>query len=81
MANFYTDVISADPRFDSVTRVNDINLLEPITRQAVADVIADASVMGIDLMVFETYRSQARQQVTPPTKFFTKGENHVEENP
>jgi len=62
MANFYTDVISADPRFDSVTRVNDINLLEPITRQAVADVIADASAMGIDLMVFETYRSQARQQ-------------------
>src|SRR6266849_9159574 len=62
MANFYTDVISADPRFDSVTRVNDINLLEPITRQAVAAVIADASAMGIDLMVFETYRSQARQQ-------------------
>lgn len=62
MSNFYADVISVDPRFNSVTRVDDINLLEPATKQAVANIIADARAMGIDLMVFETYRSQARQQ-------------------
>ena len=62
MSNFYAEVISADPRFDTVTRVDDINLLEPITRQAVTNIISDAHAMGIDLMVFETYRSQARQQ-------------------
>ena len=62
MSDFYADVISADSRFESVTRVDDINLLEPITRQAVTNIISDARAMGIDLMVFETYRSQARQQ-------------------
>jgi hypothetical protein len=62
MGNFYTDVISSDPRFDSVHRVADLALLEPITRQLVQSITAAAEEMGIALMVYETYRSQARQQ-------------------
>ena len=62
MSTFYTDVIAADARFNSVTRVDDVSLLEPITKQAVLNIISDADAMGIDLMIFEIYRSQARQQ-------------------
>lgn len=62
MGNFFTDVISADPRFNSTTRVHDLALLEPITRELVQKIVAGAKTMGIDVMVFETYRSQARQQ-------------------
>ncbi|KWT86783.1 M15 family metallopeptidase [Candidatus Magnetominusculus xianensis] len=61
MANFYTDVIVKDSRFESVNRVGDLNLLEPITRGKVQAIISDAKAHGVDLMVFETYRSQARQ--------------------
>ena len=62
MDNFYTDVISHDPNFNSVSRVFDPNLLEPITRDLVQNIIIAAGKMGIALMVYETYRSQARQQ-------------------
>jgi D-alanyl-D-alanine carboxypeptidase len=62
MGNFYTDVISTDARFDSVSRVSDLALLEPVTRQLVQNIVAAAEQMGIALMVYETYRSQARQQ-------------------
>jgi hypothetical protein len=62
MENFYTDVISHDARFDSASRVADSALLEPITGQLVQSIIAAAQQMGIALMVYETYRSQARQQ-------------------
>jgi hypothetical protein len=62
MGNFYTDLISQHARFDSASRVADLSLLEPITRQLVQSIIAAAQQMGIDLMVYETYRSQARQQ-------------------
>jgi hypothetical protein len=63
MGNFYTDVISKDPRFKSTDRIADMNLLEPVTRQKVEAIIADAKAHGLDLMVFETYRSQARQEL------------------
>lgn len=62
MASFCEDVIKNDPRLDSVKRVSDIALLEPVIRTAVSNILADAKALGIDLMVFETYRSQARQQ-------------------
>ena len=62
MASFFEDVIRSDSRFNSVKRVADINLLEPVTRSAVSRIVEDAGALGIDLMVFETYRSQARQQ-------------------
>ncbi|MFZ0808914.1 MAG: M15 family metallopeptidase [Candidatus Sulfotelmatobacter sp.] len=62
MANFFADVIQKDLRYNSTARVADPNLLEPTTRRLVEQVIAAAGQMGISLMIFETYRSQARQQ-------------------
>ena len=62
MGNFFTDVISNDPRFSSAKRVADPALLEPVTRQLVQQIVDAAGNMGIAVMIFETYRSQARQQ-------------------
>jgi D-alanyl-D-alanine carboxypeptidase len=62
MGNFFSDVIMQDPRFNSTKRVADLALLEPITRAAVLAIIADAKADGHNLMVFETYRSQDRQE-------------------
>jgi hypothetical protein len=62
MGNFYTDVISRDARFESVTRVSDVSLLEPATRQLVEGIVSAAAAMGIEVMIYETYRSQDRQQ-------------------
>ena len=61
MGNFYTDVIQKDARFHSTKRVSDPALLEPVTRAAVQAVIQDAAAHGIQLMIYETYRSQERQ--------------------
>jgi hypothetical protein len=79
MSNFYTDVISPDPRFNSVARVADLSLLEPITRQLVQGIVSAAQQMGIEIMAFETYRSQARQQQLfsqGATKLQTVGVHH-----
>jgi hypothetical protein len=62
MGNFFTDVISNDVRFNSAARINDLALLEPVTRALVQQIIAGAKNLGIDVMVFETYRSEARQE-------------------
>jgi hypothetical protein len=62
MANFFSDVILKDPRFNTTKRVNDLSLLEPVTRQLVEAIIADAKAHGVELMVFETFRSAARQK-------------------
>lgn len=73
MGNFYTDVIRKDPRFKSVQVVDDMALLEPVTRKIVKQIIADAAEAGVKLMVYETYRSQARQ-----TKLYKKGATKLE---
>jgi len=62
MSSFYTDVIVPDARFDSVIRVSDPSLLEPTTRHLVEGIVSTARSMGIELMIYETYRSQNRQQ-------------------
>jgi D-alanyl-D-alanine carboxypeptidase len=62
MGNFFTDVISNDPRFSSAKRVADPMLLEPVTRKLVQQIVDAARNMGIAVMIFETYRSQERQQ-------------------
>jgi hypothetical protein len=62
MGTFYTDVISHDASFDSTLRVAELALLEPITRQLVQSIVAAAGQMGVSLMIYETYRSQSRQQ-------------------
>lgn len=79
MGNFYTDVISHDARFDSVRRIDDASLLEPTTRQLVERAITAARQMGIEVMIYETYRSQARQQELfnqGATKLRTVGVHH-----
>jgi hypothetical protein len=62
MGNFFTDVISHDPRLSLPTRVADPLLLEPVTRRLVQQIIDAARQMGIEVMVYETFRSQSRQQ-------------------
>jgi hypothetical protein len=61
--NFYTDVIQRDPRFHSPAECRDVALLEPVTRAAVAALIQDAwALLGVFLVVTESYRSVERQQ-------------------
>ena len=62
MGSFYLDVISRDPRLSSISRISDASLLEPMTRQLVERIVMSAQQMGIALMIYETYRSQERQQ-------------------
>jgi hypothetical protein len=62
VANFYTNVIEPDPRFDSKARIDDIDLLEPVTRALVQAIVSGAQALGFPVMVYETYRSQARQE-------------------
>jgi hypothetical protein len=62
MANFYKDVIRADARFNSVELINAVDLLEPTMRAKVKSIIDDAKAYGLDFMVFETFRSAARQK-------------------
>ena len=61
-STFYQSVIVDDRDFASVRRVARIELLEPRTRAAVEDILRDSEALGIELMVFETYRSRERQQ-------------------
>ncbi len=62
MGNFYSDIIELDPRFHSTKPVGDLNLLEPTMRALVRQIIHDAATLGFELMAFETYRSQERQE-------------------
>lgn len=61
MGTFYSDVIQKDARFESAARIADPVLLEPVTRRLVEQIVEAAGQMGIPLMIFETFRSQARQ--------------------
>jgi hypothetical protein len=61
--SFFTEVIRSDPRFLSSAPCKDLALLEPVTRDAVQGIVADAAAQGITLVVTETFRSEARQQL------------------
>src|SRR5262245_28854891 len=77
--SFYTDTIRPHAKFLSTARVADLELLEPVTRAAVQQIIAGARAQGIALMVFETYRSQQRQEVLfqqKASKLKTVGVHH-----
>src|ERR1700688_341433 len=79
MTSFFADVIARDARFTSVKCVADPALLEPVTRQLVERLINDAQKMGIDVMIYETYRSQHRQQAlfnSGASKLRTVGVHH-----
>jgi hypothetical protein len=68
VGNFYTDTIKGDARFKTIKVVADMKLLEPVFRQTVESILADAKAHGLNVKVFETYRSQARQ-----TRLFNEG--------
>ncbi len=79
MSSFYMDVIKNSTLFDSVNRVSTLDLLEPSFRRKVQAILADASANGIQMMVFETYRSQARQHqlyLEGATQLKTVGVHH-----
>jgi hypothetical protein len=61
MTTFYEDVLAKDARFASLTRIADPSLLEPVTRQLVERLVATSQRMGIDVTIYETYRSRERQ--------------------
>jgi len=61
--SFYSNIILQDARATSSQVINALDLLEPTTRALVTEIIEEAKVHGIDLMVFETYRSKERQQM------------------
>jgi hypothetical protein len=62
MGNFYTDHIQQSYYFNSLSRVFDLGMLEPTTRAAVEAILKEAASMGQPLLVWETYRSEQRQQ-------------------
>ncbi len=79
MDTFYSDVILKDSRSNSLVRVSDASLLEPMTRQLVERLVTSARQMGIAVMIYETYRSQQRQQElfnNGATKLRTVGVHH-----
>lgn len=60
--NFYQSIIKHDYRYNTPHRVSDVALLEPITRIAVQAILSEAKAQGRQVMLFETYRSQRRQE-------------------
>ena len=70
--SFYTEVLQNDTLFTSPKRVQNTDLLEPVTRAAVEAIMADALKLGIILAPFETYRSQERQE-----QLFTDGRSQL----
>ena len=77
--SFYTEVIRNASVFNSANRVADLALLEPITRAAAQNILAAAQRQGLELMVFETFRSEQRQQALfqqQATKLQTVGVHH-----
>lgn len=51
----------ADERAHSTKVVDDLDLLEPVTRKIVETIILTAKKQGVEYMVFETFRSKERQ--------------------
>lgn len=70
--NFYSEVICQHPAFSTPNRCADLGLLEPVTREAVEGIIADAHELGVTLMVWETFRSRSRQ-----ITLFNQGASHL----
>lgn len=58
---FYDTVLRNSKAFRSDAVCKDVALLEPGTRKAVADLVAEAEAAGHDVRLLETYRSQTRQ--------------------
>lgn len=77
--SFYNELIQVHKKFNSLARIDDIMLLEPKTLELVQAIIADAAANGLQLMIYDTYRSQQRQQYLfnhGATKLRTVGVHH-----
>lgn len=61
--NFYSSVIFQDKRFKSVQRINDLDLLEPIFRKQIINILLKGAELGLNLAIYETYRSKQRQEL------------------
>ena len=62
MGAFSADVIMNDRSVTSVDEISDLNLLASVGGRQGEAIIADVSVQGVNLMAYEIYRSQARQE-------------------
>lgn len=60
--NFYETFLKTSPMFRSTAIVSSLDYLEPHTREAIQNLLEDAASQGHPLLVFETYRSQERQE-------------------
>lgn len=79
MSNFYLDVLQHHPKFTSAERICNPEMLEPNFRRKVLRILEEARAHGLELMVFETYRSKQRQQrlfAAGATKLKTVGVHH-----
>jgi hypothetical protein len=79
MENFYTKVIQKSRLYHSEHLVSSLELLEPNFRQKIERLIIAAAAQGHKLMVYETFRSQARQEQLykeKKTELRTKGVHH-----
>lgn len=77
--SFFSEVLQKHPLFHTTKAVNDLALLEPVTRAAVVAIIADAKALGHELRIVETYRSCERQALLfqrKATKLKTVGAHH-----
>ena len=63
MQNFKTEVIDNSPLKNSTSRIDTLDLLYPPMRARIEAIISDAAKQGHKLMVLETYRSPARQEM------------------
>jgi len=70
--SFYSDVIKKDSRFVSPVRVADTAMLLPEMRNRVQALLREAADEGHPLIVFETFRSMARQ-----TALYNQGASHL----
>jgi hypothetical protein len=62
MGNFYQDVIQKWSGFHSTDRCAQFALLAPKMKTAVQAIIIDAHAEGVELMLYESYRSTERQE-------------------
>jgi hypothetical protein len=62
MSNFYLDLIKPSRHFETTECYSGLDLLFPPFRKSVEAILVDAEAAGHKMMVFETYRSQARQE-------------------
>jgi len=62
VTSFYTETIMQSSAFTSAAPYRGLDLLEPVTRDAVGKIVTAAAQAGVILQVLETFRSVARQE-------------------